>query len=228
LEESESPTPVQACLDRLAAGDSAARDELIRLSRDRVLLMVRAMLRRYRGLRRWEESDDVVQNVLIRLHHTLSAIQFKSTRDFLAIAATNVRWELIDLARHYYGRSGLGANHATPPEGRSGRRTEEPAADDRVDPAVLAECVELHQHIAALPEEDREVFDLHWYHGLTQKEVAALLGVSPRTVRRRWVAAKIRLASVLGYGLPGQSSRIDGLPPPPPSLTSEAGPGGRE
>ena len=70
------------------------------------------------------------------------------------------------------------------------------------DPAVLVEWAELHDHVAQLPDEEREVMDLHWYHDLSQKEVAALLGVSERTVKRRWVAAKARLAARLGHPVP--------------------------
>lgn len=41
------------------------------------------------------------------------------------------------------------------------------------------------QAIENLPEEDREVFDLVRIQGLLQVEVAALLGISPKTVQRR-------------------------------------------
>ena len=54
-------------LDRLRAGDPAARNELIRHSRDRLRLLTRQMLRRFPGVRQWEETSDVLQNVLVRL-----------------------------------------------------------------------------------------------------------------------------------------------------------------
>lgn len=197
-------TPVQACLNRLAAGDPVARDDLIRLSHDRLLLILRAMLKRYPSVRRWEESDDVLQNVLIRLDRTLSRMQLVSTRDFLAIAATNIRRELIDLVRHYYGTEGLGANHATPAAiaGLAALRPEEVVADRGDDPAAAVVLAELHEKVAALTDDEREVFDLMWYHGLSQVETAAVLGVSERTVRRRWVAAKLQLSELLDGELP--------------------------
>jgi RNA polymerase sigma factor (sigma-70 family) len=199
MSQTEPQTPVQACLDRLAAGDQAARGDLIRLARDRVLVMTRAMLNRYPGVRRWEETDDVVQNVLIRLDHALTQLRLESTRDFLAIAATNIRREVIDLARHYYGPLGHGAHHATPPVGAEGvPELEGVAGRGGGDPAVLAEWTELHDRIANLPAAEREVFDLHWYHGLSQEEAAVVLGVSVKTVRRRWVAGKFRLSQLLG------------------------------
>jgi RNA polymerase sigma-70 factor (ECF subfamily) len=47
--------------------------------------------------------------------------------------------------------------------------------------------------VGALPEELREIVDLLYYDGLTQEEAATLLGLSPRTLKRRWQTAKVYL-----------------------------------
>jgi hypothetical protein len=47
------------------------------------------------------------------------------------------------------------------------------------------------------PMEEREVFDLLWYHALTQAEAAELLQVTDRTVKRRWRSARLRLHRAL-------------------------------
>jgi RNA polymerase sigma-70 factor (ECF subfamily) len=193
-------TPVQACLNRLAAGDAAAREDLFRFVRDRLLVMVRSMLARFPAVRRFEQSDDVVQQVLIRLDRALAQIPLAMTRDFLSVAATNVRREVIDLARHYYGPQGTGANHFTP--GSDGPNLEQVAEAGRDDPARLAECVELHEQIQTLPVEEREVVDLQWYVGLSQPEIADLLGFSVRTVKRRAAAALIRLRDTYARSTP--------------------------
>jgi RNA polymerase sigma-70 factor (ECF subfamily) len=44
-----------------------------------------------------------------------------------------------------------------------------------------------------LPDEEREVVNLLFYGGLTQQEAARVLGVSLRTVKRRWQSARCRL-----------------------------------
>jgi RNA polymerase sigma factor (sigma-70 family) len=51
-------------------------------------------------------------------------------------------------------------------------------------------------------EELREVFDLIWYDGLTQREAADVLDVSERTVRSRWLEARMALREALGGQLP--------------------------
>jgi DNA-directed RNA polymerase specialized sigma24 family protein len=58
---------------------------------------------------------------------------------------------------------------------------------------------EFHRIVEGLPG---EVFELLWYHGLTQKEAAELLGVSEWTLKRRWQEARIALAQALGGSPP--------------------------
>jgi RNA polymerase sigma factor (sigma-70 family) len=53
-----------------------------------------------------------------------------------------------------------------------------------------------------LPNKEHEVFDLLWYQGLTQDEAAQLLGVSKRTIKRRWQSARLQLFEALGGHLP--------------------------
>jgi RNA polymerase sigma factor (sigma-70 family) len=69
------------------------------------------------------------------------------------------------------------------------------------DPARLAEWTEFHERVDHLPAAEREVFELHYYLGLTQAEVAKLLDLSPRQVSYLWVAATDRLAD--GMDAPG-------------------------
>src|SRR5205823_214429 len=66
-------------------------------------------------------------------------------------------------------------------------------SDTTFEPGRLAAWTELHERIGALPEPEREAFELLWYQGLTRAEVAAVLEVNERTVQRRWQAARLRL-----------------------------------
>jgi DNA-directed RNA polymerase specialized sigma24 family protein len=42
--------------------------------------------------------------------------------------------------------------------------------------------------------------NLLYYHGMSQIEAAAVLGVSDKTVRRRWQRARLALADALDTG----------------------------
>ena len=197
---------LQKCLDRLQAGDEAARKELVNLACQRLLRLTRKMLHADGRLQRWEETDDVFQNAMVRLCRALQDITPGSVREFFRLAAVQVRRELIDLARHYYGPYGLGAKHQSIAFGKDADSTRQGAydpADNSQDPARQAAWTEFHEQIGALPDEEREVFDLIWYQGLTQAEAAKLLQVSTRTLERRWQAARLHLYESLQGKLPG-------------------------
>lgn len=194
-------TAVQSCLDRIRGGEPGARDDLLAITRSRLLAMIRGLIVRYPGLRRWEQSDDVLHNVQVRLLRLLDQTPVTTALDYFCLAAKNMRWELTDLHRRHFGRQAAGAKYVTPPTRSADRGVAlAAAADDGDGPTVLVELAELHDLVAALPEDERQVVDLHWYHGLTHLEAGTLLGVCERTVKRRWLAARARLASRLGGG----------------------------
>jgi len=192
---------IQGWLDRLKAGDDSAREGLFATASQRLTRLTRRMLKKYPGVHRWEETDDVLQNALIRLDRSLRSITPPTAKDFFRLAAAQIRRELIDLARHYFGPAGPGTNEEARGEGE-GELQREPAAGSTYDPDRLATWTEFHGRIEELPDEDRQLFDLLWYQGLTQAEAAAVLSVSERTVNTRWVKARLKLHQALGGELP--------------------------
>jgi RNA polymerase sigma-70 factor (ECF subfamily) len=193
----ETTLHIQACLMRLQAGDATALDELLERAMQRLKHMASKIFGDFSGLKRWVGSDDVLQNATIRLQRALAATPPESPLHFFRLAAAQIRRELKDLARHYHGPEGAGENEASQAEDAPA-----PAAQGQstLDPARLAEWTELHDKIATLPDEEREVFELLWYHGLSQQEAADLLGTSLRTVKRRWQRARMLLHAYLEPG----------------------------
>ena len=55
-----------------------------------------------------EQTDDVLQNAVVRLLRALEEVRPPSVRAFFGLAATQMRRELLDLARRYQGRGGPG------------------------------------------------------------------------------------------------------------------------
>jgi RNA polymerase sigma factor (sigma-70 family) len=196
---------IESCLDRIRGGDASARTELLDLACKRLQQLAHKMMGDYRGLRRWQDSDDVLHSAVVRLCRALQEVTPVSARHFFRLAALQIRRELLDLARHYRGAAGadLGlagvpADGASLPSGICGH-----GSDSTYDPERLAVWAELHRRAEALPEGERDVFELLWYHDLTQAEAAALLGVCERTIIRRWQAARLKLAPVLQGSLAG-------------------------
>jgi RNA polymerase sigma factor (TIGR02999 family) len=66
----------------------------------------------------------------------------------------------------------------------------------------LDEILELDAALDRLDRVDkrlREIVELRFFAGLPQSEVAALLGVSERTVEREWIKARLVLLDTLGH-----------------------------
>jgi RNA polymerase sigma-70 factor (ECF subfamily) len=205
VSDHETTRLLQGCLDRLRAGDVTARRELIEFACARLRRLASLMLGDFRRLRRWEDSDDVLQEGLLRLCRALEDVTPASVREFFQLATLQLRRVLLDLSRHHFGPRGGGTHHQTPvevetPEGAGREQLEQ--ADDTLNPEQLARWAEFHRQAEALEVEERETFDLLWYQELTQTEAAAVLGVSVKTVKRRWQAACLKMHEALGGDLP--------------------------
>jgi len=192
-----STAQLQVWIDLANGGDAEAREQLIAASCERLRRLAHQMLAGDR-VRRWEETDDVLQQALLRLHRDLAELRPAGVRDYLRLAAFQIRRVLIELGRHYYGPRGLGANHASSPSGDTdASRAVWDTPDGSPSPSQLASQQEqrlaLHTAIDQLPDDDREVVELLFIHELTQVEAAELLGVDVRTVQRRWQCGRLRL-----------------------------------
>ena len=118
-------------------------------------------------LRRWEQTDDVLQEALVQLHKSLRDVHPESVPQFFGLVAHAIRRTLIDLARHHFGPHGQGKHHHT-----DGKRALSDDAGDILDkeskePEDLDDWTRFHEAVQALPESERVVFDLIWYDGLS-------------------------------------------------------------
>jgi len=179
------------CLVRLQTGDDAARAEILAICDMRLRDLSHRLLGRFAKVRRWDDTDDVAQNAALRLYRALTDTVPDSPRGLMGLMATQIHRELIDLARKHSGPMSYAANHGTNVRrDRDGEVfvVEEFAdrsdADDEEIP--IARWEQFHAAVEALPDEQREVFKLVWYLGLDQQAAAEALGMSLRTLARRW------------------------------------------
>lgn len=180
-------TQLQNWLNVLEGDD--VRGQIIEHTCDRLRGLARRMLRGFPGVHRWSETDDVLQNALIRLHRSLAEVRPQSARQFYALAATQIRRELLDMARSHFGPEGIGKNHQT-----DGGVAAELAT---AEPQSIEDWTAFHEQVEKLPDEEREVFGLLWYGGLNQSEAAKVLGISLATLKRRWQSARWHLHEAL-------------------------------
>lgn len=192
-----------ASLERLLSETRVGHDEyeeVIARSSQRLLALTRTIFRGYNRLRRWEDTGDVCQLATLRLWRSLQDVRPETLREFMGLAATQIRRTLIDLSRHHFGPQGSARFHHTDVyDLQAGREIAVVQASGKKStrPESLAEWTEFHQAVEALREEQREVFQLIWYTGLEQSEVACMLQCSVPTVQRRWYAAQLSLARML-------------------------------
>lgn len=188
-------------LGQIEAGQKEARNELLRRVGARLEHLTRKMLRRYPAVARWENTDDVFQNAVVRLLRALEQVNPGDTRSFFNLAAVQIRRELIDLARHYQGPQGHGRHHHSWPESAGSTRSNQ-RSEERPDPETLLDqeleaWTSIHETVEKLPVREREVFSLRFYHQWTHGQVADLLQIDESTARRLWKAACQQLGKEL-------------------------------
>ncbi len=176
------------CVQRWQAGDRAGADDLLRAVGSRLEFLARKMLRTFPNVRGWADTADVLQGSVLRLLQALRQVQPESTRHFYNLATLHVRRELLDLARRFARRREVSGE-------------DELAAATAPDTDLEAWC-RFHEAVEELPAREREVVGLLFYQGWTQLQVAELLGVDERTVRRYWASASLALNHRLGGELP--------------------------
>jgi RNA polymerase sigma-70 factor (ECF subfamily) len=87
MSQDDHSTQIQRCIDRLRAGDHTARDELLAQASERLTRLTRKMLRDFPRVHRWEQTDDVLQNAVLRLGRALGEVQPATVAEFFRLAA---------------------------------------------------------------------------------------------------------------------------------------------
>jgi RNA polymerase sigma-70 factor (ECF subfamily) len=191
----DQTTELQQVIIRLRQGDDTARRELINRAYPRLHRLVAKILGesfpRLKEQPALQNTSDVANEVSMRLYQALEEIQPASVLDFFRLAACRTRWLLLDLAK----KPGLPVAKDVVPDDRAGPgRPGGLDSDSAPEPAAWSR---LHEQIGRLGEEEQAVVDLLFYHGLSEADAADLLGVSGKTVHRRWRGAQLKLFNAL-------------------------------
>jgi RNA polymerase sigma-70 factor (ECF subfamily) len=163
------------------------------------------MFTKYPRLHRREEAEDVFQEAMIRLWQSLEEVGPTTVAAFMGLAALQMRRALRDLARRHFGRRNAadqGVRKCRPATENLAYTLENEPGDSTWHPHDLACWSEFHAAADRLPEPERTAFDLLYYHELPQTDVADLMQVSERQVRRYWQTARRELHRELEGFLP--------------------------
>lgn len=200
--ELEFNQKLAAWLKDLAAGDDSARGKILEVCDARLRELSHRLLGKFAKVRRWDNTDDVAQNAALRLYRALGQTIPDSPRGLMGLLAVQIQRELLDLARKHAGPMSYAANHGTNVHDPGGQpevfyidAAQDDPDSDEVIPIERWEA--FHAAVEALPEDLREVFRLVWYLGLDQQAAAETLGVSLRTLERRWHEAREKIREKL-------------------------------
>ena len=185
-----SPGEVTRLLAELSSGNRSAESELIPLVYDE-LHRIAARYMHHERPDHTLQATAVVHEAYLKLVKQ-QKVSWQSKAHFLAVAATLMRRVLLDYARSH-GR-----------ERRGGARHPLPLDEDRVFSGQRSdELIELDQALSRLGKADQrqsQVVELRYFGGLTVEETAAVLGISPKTVKREWSVARAWLHREIRMG----------------------------
>jgi RNA polymerase sigma-70 factor (ECF subfamily) len=134
------------------------------------------------------DTEDVVQESFLRIWRLRAAQPIRSAKAFLFTVARNIA---LDSVRRAHGSPIFSVpDLAALPV--MGEETDVPAAVSRSEEVAL-----LVDSLQALPARCREIILLRKFQGLSQKEVAARLGISELTVQEQVYRGVRRLEKIL-------------------------------
>jgi len=192
------PGEVTLLLEQARRGSDRARDRLLEIVYDELMIVARSHMR-------GERSDHtlgatgLVNESYLRLFKAAGSDEtpasFEHRHAFYKAAATAMRRILIDHARARVAAKRGGGQRRSAIGGSVSLDVLEASA--QADPADL---LSLDDALCRLEEEDDRagaVVRLRFYGGRSVEEIADLLGVSSRTVKRDWEFARARLQQLM-------------------------------
>ena len=174
-------------LSRIDEGDAGAAEELVPYLYDELRGLAAAFLRRENPAHTLQPTA-LVHEAFLRLVDQ-TRVQWKGRTHFLAIAARTMRRILVDHARAKGRAKRGGGLERLPLDGLELVRLHDEGAVIAVDEALAK--------LEAFDERLAQVVRLRFWAGLAEEEVAELLDLSPRTVRRDWKLARAWLSREL-------------------------------
>lgn len=164
-------------------GDQIALAQLAPLVQAELYRLAQHYLRREREGMSLQTSD-LVQEAYVRLIDW-QAVAWQNRAHFFGVAANLMRNILVDQARRRQQRKHGGAQIRV-----SLTSAESRAAEPELDVVALHDALD---DLAQFDQRKSRIVELRFFGGLTETEMAEVLQLSARTVRREWQLARVWL-----------------------------------
>jgi len=189
---SAAPQQVTELLRSWARGDQSALDRLVPLVHDELHRLAHRCMRQEQAGHTLQTTA-LVDEAYLRLVDA-DNVRWEDRRHFFAIAATIMRRILVDFARARRARKREAILLKAPVDLE---RLQVAAPQPDADIVALDDAL---QSLAVFDARAARVVELRYFGGLSIEETAEVLGVSPRTVKRDWAAARAWLMGELQHG----------------------------
>jgi RNA polymerase sigma-70 factor (ECF subfamily) len=196
---------VTELLKAMRAGDRGAADNLLPLVYNELHRLAQAYMRRERPDHTLQATA-LINEAYLRLIG--EEIDWNSRSQFIGFAAHVMRQVLVDYARSHSAQRRAGGLHRVEMDDNLA------VSPDRIDEVVAID--EALQRLAAENPRQARVVELRYFGGLSVEQIAGILNVAPRSVKRDWALARIWLFRAL--------NRISGEGVAAPKLALEADP----
>ena len=189
-------------LHQVRAGDRGALDRLLEGYRD--YLRASVELRLDKGMRARLDPSDVVQEAQLEAARRIDDYLRREPMPFRLWLRQTAYQNLLRLRRQHVEADCRTVTRELPlPDGSSALLARQlvgggPTPSEQAGEQELAR--RLRQAVAELPETDREILLMRTFEGLSNQEVAQVLGLEPATASRRYGRAILRLRKVLQTG----------------------------
>lgn len=182
---------------RFNAGDTAAKEDLLGHVRHRLMVITRWKLRGPGGfttVARWNDTDDVVQEVSMQLAETLHKVPINTGDHFLRLAAQHIRWALLNMHKRFTTKSHFAAT----------LETDQARLDDGSPNARFATAPaptdsrfrwdKFLDRFQTLTQEQRQMLDDVFFNGCSQQETADRMKIGITAFKDRWRKLKLQLS----------------------------------
>ena len=172
-------------------GNQLAFEKLVPLVYLELRRLARFYIKNERNDISWQGSDLLHETYLrLKVQHTL---RWQNRKQFFGFTASMMRRILVDHARRKYAIKRAGSNIKLPldavkdlPDGRN-----------NVDMLVFDWALE---KLAKLDQQQAQIMELRLFAGLSIEQTAAVLELSPATIKREWATACIWLKHSMNRG----------------------------
>ena len=190
------PRPSNIAAESNPASALPPDDDLYQIAYDELKRMARHHLRAIDGTATLSTTE-LVHESFLKLRRG-SASDWEGRAHFFGAASRAMRQVLVDFARRRRAeKHGGGATRVSLSDGDAALQIELDeilALDDALD------------RLSAVDERLRQIVELRFFGGFSEVEVSELLGVTPRTIERNWLKARLFLLRELKAGTTPPSS----------------------